>query len=290
MENHSFSRLLPLLFWALLGTSACKTQASFPPDYEATHREWQQERLANLTAPHGWFSLVGLHWLKPGTNTCGSGTDQDILLAPEVPAHACTYYWNEGRVSADVNTSAGVQLMDAAEQRMAYRSVQWHLIERGGKWGVRVQDTLMPSRIRLRAIDTYPLNPSFRITAHWLPATATDSVKMRNVLDMAYNVPVEGRIRFRFEGSEYELTALDGGPDDLFLIFSDETTGDTSYGGGRYLYCPRADKDGTIVVDFNRAINPPCAFTPFATCLLPTTDNHLPLHILAGEKVYGEQH
>ncbi|MCB0637089.1 MAG: DUF1684 domain-containing protein, partial [Lewinella sp.] len=145
-----------------------------------------------------------------------------------------------------------------------------------------------PARIRLRAIPHFPTDASYRVRATFVPAAAEETVMMRNVLGMELDVEVMGTLQFQLQGKQCTLTALDGGPDEFFLIFSDNTTGDTTYGGGRYLYCPRPDDKGQTIIDFNKAYNPPCAFTDFATCLLPRAEDNLPLALEAGEKSFGD--
>ena len=134
----------------------------------------------------------------------------------------------------------------------------------------------------------FDVDANYRVAAQWTKAASTDSVMMRNVVDMEYAIPIEGKLPFKLANQSFELEALDGGAEELFLIFFDKTTGDSTYGGGRYLYCPRSDAEGNTVIDFNKAHNPPCAFTDFATCLLPRSENGLPIPVLVGEKTYGE--
>lgn len=267
---------------------ACQTPKAttpeLPDDYAAQHEVWQQERMGDLLAPTGWLSMVGLYWLEAGENSCGSAAGSIVKLPNSAPAQAAIYTLQNGQVSCDPITDNGVSLLDAENCVMGYGPLRWHLLERGGKYGIRIQDTLLPTRIRLAPIPRFNLDPSYRVYAQWEPAEADASLMMRNVLDMEYAVPILGKVRFTLANQEHELVALDGGPDDLFLIFSDDTTGDTTYGGGRYLYCSRPDANGRTIIDFNRAHNPPCAFTNFATCLLPVVKNHLPFALLSGEK------
>jgi uncharacterized protein (DUF1684 family) len=286
--HKTFLLLLSLL---LINSWSCKTQQlvqpPLPDNYTQQIEEWRSARMAGLLAPTGWLSLIGLHWLQEGVNECGSKEGVRVPLPGNAPAVAVTYTLNDGQVSCDPNTSAGVTMLSANNCQLEYQSLQWQLLERGGRHGVRIRDTLLPSRIRLAPIEYFPINPAYRVYAAWEPNNGPDSVLMRNVLDMEYYVPVVGKLRFTLDDRLHELTALDGGPNDLFLIFADKTTGETTYGGGRYLYCSRAGADGRTIIDFNKAYNPPCAFTEFATCLLPRVENTLPITILAGEKNYG---
>ncbi|MEL7249109.1 MAG: DUF1684 domain-containing protein [Bacteroidota bacterium] len=274
---------------SLFTVLSCKTQVpSVPTTYEADIEAWRGRRLANLTAPTGWLSLTGLYWLKEGVNECGTSAEARIKLTADAPALAATYTLDKGEVECEITAGSGVETRSDDDCAMAYGSQRWQLLERGGRHGVRVRDTLLPARIRLRPIEQFAIDPSYRVYGEWEAVDGADSVLMRNVLDMEYYVPVEGKLRFTIDDQLQELIALDGGPDDLFLIFADKTTGETTYGGGRYLYCPRPDEDGRTIIDFNKAYNPPCAFTDFATCLLPRVENNMPVAIWAGEKTYGD--
>jgi uncharacterized protein (DUF1684 family) len=286
---NKFSFLLSI---CLLTIYSCKTpRIASPPtpdNYTQEIEDWRTQRLADLLAPTGWLSLIGLHWLKEGVNECGSKDGARVPLPANAPALAATYTLENGQVSCDPNTEAGVIMLAANDCQLEYESLQWQLLERGDRHGVRVRDTLLPTRIRMMAIEYFPIDPTYRIYATWEASKGPDSVLMRNVLDMEYYVPVVGKLRFTLADRLHELIALDGGPNELFLIFADKTTGESTYGGGRYLYCPRPGTDGRTIIDFNQAYNPPCAFTQFATCLLPRAENSLPVAVLAGEKNYGD--
>lgn len=279
------------LLLGILTVYSCKTSmAASPPvpaDYEEDIAAWRSQRIANLIAPTGWLSLTGLYWLKEGANYCGSADDARIRLSADAPETVAVYTLDNGAVDCEILAGSGVEAQSPDQCAMAIGSQRWQLLERGGRFGVRVRDTLLPARISLLPIEHFPTDVAYRVYAEWRPAKGLDSVLMRNVLDMEYYIPVEGLLRFQLQGKTHELMALDGGPDDLFLIFSDLTTGDTTYGGGRYLYCARPDAEGRTIIDFNKAYNPPCAFTDYATCLLPRAENELPIALLAGEKTYG---
>lgn len=286
------NRISPLLGLFLLAICSCKSPQLPPPatpeNYTQEIEAWRSDRLADLLAPTGWLSLIGLHWLQEGINECGSKEGARVPLPDNAPALAATYTLTNGQVSCDPNTAAGVIMLNATDCQLEFESLQWQLLERGGRHGLRVRDTLLPTRIRIKAIEYFPIDPDYRVYATWEASPGPDSVMMRNVLDMEYYVPVLGKLRFTLADRQHELIALDGGPQELFLIFADKTTGESTYGGGRYLYCPRPGSDGRTIIDFNKAHNPPCAFTEFATCLLPRIENHLPVAVLAGEKNYGD--
>jgi uncharacterized protein len=151
--------------------------------------------------------------------------------------------------------------------------------------GVRLRDLDHPAVTNFSGIDYYPLDTIWRIRARF-EAKENDSLRIVNMIGQTYKQKSPGRIHFTISGIAYTLDALENTADDLFIIFADATNGLDTYGSGRYIYIPKADANGNIILDFNKAINPPCVFTAFATCPVPPRQNRLPLNIEAGEKIY----
>jgi uncharacterized protein (DUF1684 family) len=155
---------------------------------------------------------------------------------------------------------------------------------------VRVKDTRSPALAAFKDVETYPIRPAWRVTARFEPYEPPKPVAVPNILGQIENLPSPGAVVFERDGKTYRMDALSGGEDgSLFLIFGDETNHRDTYGGGRFLDTA-APRDGKVVVDFNEAYNPPCAFTAFATCPLPPKGNKLAIRVEAGEKKYGEGH
>ncbi len=275
-------------------------------DHAAEIAQWRSERVGRLTAPDGWLSIIGLHWLDVGDNPVGSAEDNRIRL-PAGPA-----YLGNVRLAADGKAAflaapgslANVDSAAAGEHPIALaygagkpslvaaRNVSFFLIKRGEKIGLRVRDTESARRTGFVGLDYFEIDPSWRIEAQWVAFEQPRMIPITNVLGQTSPTPAPGKAVFTREGRTFELLPiLDGGPNDpLFFIIADETSGVETYEASRFLYAA-PPKDGKIILDFNRAQNPPCAFTPFATCPLPPQENRLPLRITAGEKVYrGEAH
>lgn len=162
---------------------------------------------------------------------------------------------------------------------------RWRLIKRNSRYGVRVKDTTLVSRIRFAGINSYPFESDMIVKAEVIQAKENDEVSIKNILGDESSNKVASYLKFKLEGNTYTLSTLGGGPNSYFLIFSDNTNNETTYGGGRYIYVPKpeAGSDHTYI-DFNRAINPPCVYTDYATCPLPPRENHIDLLIEAGEK------
>jgi uncharacterized protein (DUF1684 family) len=170
-------------------------------------------------------------------------------------------------------------------------TVRFQVIERGERLALRVKDSASPALQAFHGLDEYPIDPRWRIVGRFEPYDPPRTLPIPTVLGTSEPMPSPGRVLFTVDGTSYALDAvLEPGEEELFLIFGDATNRDESYGGGRFLYAPPPAPDGTVVLDFNRAYNPPCAFTPYATCPLPPAQNELAVRIEAGEKRYGDGH
>jgi len=270
-------------------------------------REWREERLERLTRDDGWLTLAGLEWLEPGEGTVGSAPESDVVLPAKEPPHEVPGTLGVVRLGDDGATFApagGVTVtVDGEEHRggevplatdvegeptvVEHGPVIFYLIERQGRVGVRIKDREHPALRDFAGIEHYPLEAAFRVEAEYEPYDPPKSIAVPTVLGTPTEQPSPGAVVFRMAGRSHRIDALEGGDGTLFLVFGDATNGEETYGGGRFLYT-EAPEDGRVVVDFNRAYNPPCAFTPYATCPLPPPQNRLPLAVRAGEKKYGD--
>lgn len=268
--------------------------------FEASEQSWRRARVAELTRPDGWISLIGLHWLELGTHRVGSGADNGIRLAMG-PAHlgifqvkkdGTVFFTADTDVTLDGVTSRGGQLRSDADPAGA--SVigfddgkgQAMVIARGGRLALRVKHADADSRLRFTGLDYWPGGPDWILPARFIPHPPGTALPVMNVLGMTEPMPNPGVLEFRRNGTRYRLEALDQGDGQLFIVFADATSGHGSYGAGRFLEAPWPDAQGQVRLDFNRAYNPPCAFTLFATCPLPPPQNRLRLRVEAGEKAY----
>lgn len=267
-------RTLPLLLAA--GAAMAVTP------YETEILKWRADRVAELKAEDGWLSLAGLFWLREGSNPFGSDASNEIAL-PDGPPHAGSFEFHNGKVSL-----AGKPIHpDGAEPAAQVGRVKLYVIKRGDKVGVRVRDPQSEARRNFHAIDSFPIREEYRITAQWI-AEPRD-LPILNVLGQTEPQPSPGYAIFRIHGQELHLRPYIEVPGDkqLFYVFRDQTAGKETYGAGRFFYSD-FPHDGKVVLDFNKAYNPPCAFTPYATCPLPPAENRLAVSIEAGEKKYGD--
>ena len=280
-------------------------RAAEPASAEYTHEieDWRAARLARLVTPDGWLTLIGLHFLQPGENTVGSAKDNSVVLA-KGPAHLGTLTLaDDGCVKAVFNPGLGTKvdgedelaadLKDDSHGKSSVVSVDTVsvlVVDRGGKKALRVKDSESARRTGFLGLDYFPIDPSWRIEADWVAFDKPREVSIRDVLGNVSPAMILGKAVFTREGRTIELLPIQDDPDGiLFFVISDETSGKQTYDAARFLYAAQP-VDGKVLLDFNKAQNPPCAFTPFATCPLPPKENQIPLPVLAGEKNYRGHH
>ncbi|QWT18533.1 DUF1684 domain-containing protein [Bacillus sp. NP157] len=272
-------------------------------DLTATVEKARAERLATLTAPDGWLSLIGLEWLQPGANRVGSASDNDIVLKAG-PAHL-------GTITLDTSGAATIELakgsgatVDGREVERAtlvddsagrkptevrFGSAQFFVIARDGRKAIRVKDENAETRTHFLGLDYFPVDASWRVVADWVPFDPPHELEIGSVLGTIDKEKVPGKAVFTRDGQTFELYPIQEEPNSLFFVFADRTSGKETYGAARFLDTPLA-KDGKLVLDFNQARNPPCAFTPYATCPLAPPENRLDVRVTAGEKNYRGHH
>jgi uncharacterized protein (DUF1684 family) len=297
MKHLSFT-LAACLAFALAAPVAAAPAIPGDAAYRAEIERWRAERDERLRAPDGWLSLVGLTWLKPGTNRFGSARDNEVVLPAAAPAHAGAFVV-EGRAVKLVTergaaltknggpAAAGPFRTDAAgtPDVLASASVTWQVIERGDRVGVRVKDSASPARRAFAGSRWFAIDPAFRVVARLVPRSGTTKMVVPDASGGRQTLDSPGTLEFTLLGKPVRLDpVLDGDdPSDQMIVFRDLTSGRETYGGGRFVRAIR-QPDGTFVVDFNRAYAPPCAFTPYATCPLPPEQNRLKISIAAGQK------
>lgn len=287
---------------ALLLAAAC-SRGPQQFDQEAYTKEietWRAERLASLTSESGWLTLIGLFWLKDGKNTFGSDANNDIVI-PKVPPRAGEFVLANGFVTlrtshektffVDGAPVLSAELKTDGDQKptiVRLGSLSFQIIKREDRLGVRVKDKDNPERASFRGLEYFSTNPKWRIEARFEPYNPPKPVPILNVLNMETDEPSPGAIAFEVDGKTYRLDAItEQGTTQFFMIFADQTRGKDTYGAGRYLYVDPPDANNRVIIDFNKAYSPPCAFTNYATCPLPPRQNILPLAIEAGEKFKG---
>ncbi|HEX2766043.1 MAG TPA: DUF1684 domain-containing protein [Candidatus Limnocylindria bacterium] len=270
-----------------------------------THRQeveaWRDRRYEALRREQGWLTLAGLHWLKPGPNRVGSDPDADVILPAGPPEAGVIEVHDDGRVTATGTwTHRGepvevLPLVDDASGEptiLELGDLRQCLIVRGGTPALRTWNLASPARETFSGIPHWPVDLAWRIEGRFEP-TPGRRLRVPDVLGIEEDEESPGDVVFEIGGVTHRLQALPGGPNgELWLVFGDLTNGKETYRGGRFLYTDPPSDDGRVVVDFNRAYNPPCVFSPYATCPLPWPGNRLPIRVEAGERLPegAEQH
>lgn len=296
-----------------LGLAACDRggassgeadEAAVPPAdpaLVASETQWRAERLERLLAEDGWTSLIGLHWLELRAHYIGSDAASGIRLAAGPPKLGLVqqegsrvFFTPERDVEVNLDESpvtGRIELFDAAAETPTELLFdegrgRLSLIRRGGRTALRAKHVDAVARTGFGTIDYWPLDARWVLDGRFVPHPAGRTIEIANIIGGVDALPNPGAVEFSRDGIDYRLEALPGEDGSLFLIFADRTSGQGSYGAGRYLDVGAPDAEGRVGLNFNRSYNPPCAFTDFATCPLPPTDNRLDVAIAVGEKSY----
>jgi uncharacterized protein (DUF1684 family) len=263
---------------------------------------WHQRRIENLKKENGWLNLVGLYWLKNGENKFGSAADNDIVFPDNAPKHIGTFILEDSIVTFQTLPEVKVLFNDLVVDEMQMQndltenptilklgSLRFFIVQRGEKYGVRLRDLDAPLVKKFTGIERFPVDTIWRIEAEFKPYNPPKKIFIPNILGDTEEELISGQLVFNIENKKYSLDPIDSG-NRFFIIFADETNGESTYGAGRFLYTDKPDSTGKVIIDFNKAYNPPCAFTKYATCPLPPEENRLAIKITASEKNFGHGH
>jgi uncharacterized protein (DUF1684 family) len=250
-------------------------------DHIKETEQWHSERIKGLKKEHGWLSLIALDWLKEGKNPIGS------IGTATVRKGTVILSLKKG-VTGTLNGTPftkGAVIPDKDKVLTGSKAIQ--VIERGGKFAVRIWDAESVARKNFSGIDRYAVGEQWRVTAKWEQYPMPKTIDVPTVIPgLVQKGSVPGAAVFTLNGNEYRLEpTLEEGSKELFFVFGDKTNGKETYGAGRFLYAGPPE-GGVIVLDFNRSYNPPCVFSDYATCPVPTKENRLPVRIEAGERNY----
>ena len=252
--------------------------------YEAEIAQWHVQREERLKSEGGWLTVAGLFWLHEGANPFGKDPANEIAL-PDGAARAGVFDLHNGKVAVRMDGVTRELWPDSADVAKVGR-LSLLVIKRSDKFGIRLKDPDSQYRREFHGIESFPTQEAYRVTAKWV--ADPQKIPILNVLGQTDSMDSPGYAVFSLGGQEYRLRPVLEAPDDkeLFYIFRDQTSAKETYGAGRFLYSA-LPADGHVVLDFNKAYNPPCAFTPYATCPLPPPQNRLAVRIEAGERKYG---
>ena len=301
MRKYTIPSIITFLFLTIL--TSTKAQTNFDV---AELKKWDAERIAALKQPDGWLNLEGLFWLKKGVNSFGSSKENELVYDNAAfPKHLGDFIYEDGKVywkdaateKITIKDNAGLVVANAETLNLLtategdyisqWKDFLWVVIKREDKVGVRFRNLKAKTLLEFKGIERFPVDPKWRVKAKVIPQNQNPLMIM-NVLGQNTAQKHGGQLVFEIEGKTYRLDAIDEGGVRLFVTFADATSGKTTYGSGRFIELDKPDADGYTYIDFNKAYNPPCAFTEFATCPLPPPQNRLSIAIPAGEKKYGQ--
>ncbi|WP_051669635.1 DUF1684 domain-containing protein [Bryobacter aggregatus] len=293
---------MPIKSWVIPAIAMSMSLSAADPAYEKSILEYRKKIETTLKSDTGWLTVAGLYWLKPGNATVGSAPESDVVL-PEgkAPKKVGVFHFDGKKVQLSVERGVSLQmngkpfakgvLGDDGNGRTAdiasIGDLSLTVIERGGKYGIRLRDKSSKYRREFTHRSWFPVKAEYKVTGKFLPYATPKKLKVATVIDgVIEDHESPGEIAFALAGQQLKAQVLKGEePNELWLIFRDRSSGKTTYPAARYLY--GIQKPGNVVeFDFNKAYNPPCAFTPFATCPLPVRQNWLPIAIEAGELNY----
>jgi uncharacterized protein len=294
MQSVVFASASLVAFAASLGFSASGADDGYRDDIE----RWRQKRLETLKADDGWLTVSGLFWLKAGETKIGSDPSNDILLPARTPDLLGTLKLADGK--AFFNVDRGVTVTrngspfnggeihsdaDLHPDTLAVSDVKLILIKRGSRLAVRVKDNQSPLRASFAGLRWYPPRPEWRIEAKFIASAAPTKLVLDTIVGESEAEKSPGYVTFERAGKSYQLQAIGQKDGSLWFVFRDRTSGRTTHSGARQLYAA-APKNGNVMLDFNKAMNLPCAYIPYTTCPLAPSQNRLSLSVEAGELKY----
>jgi len=261
--------------------------------YKKAHADFQA-RLAN--GRKNYLKLNGLFLLGSGTNTFGAGADRDCAIEiAGLPLQVGTISIAQDSVTfaaaddVEITNEENAIISDGpltldqhgSSSRFSFGRLEWRVITRSGQYYLRTSDNENPSVDAFKGFAQFELNPAFVFEGKFTYYQEPKADSVHSYLGVDEQTEFIGKVSFSHQDQSYQLDVGSNG----FTMVGDQTTGNETYGGGRYLYLDLPDTDSLVVLDFNYLYNPPCAFSKFTTCLYPPKQNQLAFKILAGEKI-----
>ena len=317
-----FALSLAILFggFGLLHSRQAVAQSAAPAPSADRAAQWRQDLAAwraqqesQLAAPDGWLTLVGLEWLKPGVNSVGAAADNRIQVHAQAPDHIGLFtvsgksssqtvqllaraggFPPELKIDGNPAREGPLTVKGAKPSSISWRGLTLVVLERGEHFALRIKDVNSPTRTGFHGLNWYAPDPHYRVEALWIPYTPPHLEKIPTIIGTTLDLPAPGAAEFTLDDKTYRLEPViePGEPNTLFFILRDQTSQTATYQGARFLHTGLPDhglgQPGLLTLDFNRLENPPCAYTPYATCPLPPEQNRLPVALEAGEKRYAQ--
>ena len=280
----------------LLVSIAVSAQTTYQKEIE----NWRKKRVETLKSENGWLNLAGLYWLQEGKSSFGTANDVQIRFPKgSITDHAGYFELKGTTVTMFIDESTDIKVNGKSVKKaivfsadsgraasISYSSMKWSIIKREDKIGIRLRDLNSPLAKEFEGTARFVTDSTWKIKAYLKKTEKPSNVFITNIIGQTNAQSSPGKLYFSYAGKEYVLDALEE-EHQLFIVFGDSTSGKETYAAGRFLYADIPAADGITFLDFNKAYNPPCAFTNYATCPLPPKQNILPFAITAGEKTYG---
>ncbi len=267
--------------------------------------EWREARHRAMKDSTSWLTIAGLFWLEEGENTFGAAAGNDVRLPGDSsPPEAGVFILKNEEVTVELGRGVDATINGSAVRRKGMKpdsegdpdrlemdGLRLWIIERSGRFAVRLRDLDAPRYRNYHGLEFFPPRKDYRVTGRFVPFDSVKTVTVPTVVGTVTEMKSPGYVTFRLKGRKLRLDVFGGSRNtgEFFIIMRDKTSGEETYGGCRYLTAPVLD-DGRVELNFNRAVNPPCAYTPYATCPLPPPENNLPVRVGAGEKIYRKHH
>jgi uncharacterized protein len=299
--------MVALLLWSSLAGQQPSSESSYS---QADELVWRTQHATDLQKPDGWLALIALEWLQPGETSIGSAQDNKIHLPNTAPAHVAVLKLQNNAVTLEPpkegfpsglqidGSPAKEQLLradpdkDKLNSHVTLQTLNFYVIRRADEFAVRVKDTNSANLLGFHGLNWYQPDPDYRVSAKWTPYVPAKNILLARMVGKSFSLPVPGFAEFTLQGKTFRLEPVLEDPDNakLFFILRDTTSTETTYPACRFLYTTFPDhglaQPGELLLDFNRLENPPCAYTPYATCPLPPVGNRLPIALPAGEQRY----
>lgn len=279
--------------------SSEKLEEKGTAEYIKSINDWHEKRVERLKEESGWLNLVGLYWLQPGKNSFGSSKSNQLVFPVGTPEFIGNFILEDSTVTAEIFDNPDVKIdnqiistiilksdLEDSTTIISYKSFKWFLIKRGEKFGIRLRDLNADLVKNFPGIERFPVNEDWKLNAKFVDYMPPKEINIPTIIGTVDVELSPGYVEFEIQNNIYKLDAIKSG-DGLFFVFADLTSGEETYGAGRFLYTDGPDQNKNVILDFNKAYNPPCAFSKYATCPLPPEQNKIKLRITAGEKNFG---
>jgi uncharacterized protein (DUF1684 family) len=304
-----FLSVILCAFWCSVAAAPVVPQNA---DWQHDIATWREQHATELQKPDGWLALAALAWLDPGDNSFGSAPDNKVHMPPSAPAHLGVLHLDADKVTLNAPPGGFPQGFltdgkpvqpqtlhvdsdhDKNDPRMTIAGLNFYVIKRGDRFALRIKDAKSPALTGFHGLKWYPPNARYRIKAHWIPYTPPKTFTITTLIGTSFPAQLPGSAEFTLDAKTYRLDPILEDPDveKLFFVLRDATSTMKTYAACRFLYTGFPDhglnQPGELLLDFNRLENPPCAYTPFATCPLPPKQNRLAIPLPVGEQRYHE--